>query len=104
MRRFDVKADGPSARAVATALTGGDDDIVAVPTIRDDAEIIGDALWIELEPTVDVKPDEDGCNCCQGGILSLLLSRRFASSNEIRFLFEITCLAEKKNRRDTKFR
>jgi hypothetical protein len=49
---------------------------------------------VPLEPTPDVKPDDDGWSCCHGGILSLLLSKRFASSNDIRFLLEINCLAK----------
>jgi len=90
INRFVVTPDDASARV----LTGGDDetvggDIVDVLTIRGDDEPLFDG---ELVP--DVRPDDDGWSCCHGGILSLLLSKRLASSNEIRFLFEINCLAK----------
>lgn len=52
---------------------------------------------VPLEPIPDVKPEDDGCSCCQGGMLSLLLSKRFASSKEI-FLLSIICLARRMKR------
>ena len=61
INKFVVTPDEASARV----LTGDEDidetdeDIVDVPTIRgDDAPLFDDA--VPLEPTPDVKPDEDG--------------------------------------------
>ena len=87
IKRFVVTLDDASANALA-----GDE----VPLGRgDDEPLLEDA--VPLEPMPDVKPDDDGCSCCHGGIISLLLSKRFASSNVIFFLSAINCLARKKS-------
>lgn len=65
MRRLVVIPDEASATAVATALTGGEDDDeidedkADVPTIRGDAEPADDEP-VPLEPMPDVRPDDDG--------------------------------------------
>ena len=103
MRRLVVIPDEASATAVATALTGGEDDDeidedkADVPTIRGDAEPADDEP-VPLEPMPDVRPDDDGWSCCQGGMLSLFLSRRLASSNEMRFLLDINCFAKNRTK------
>jgi len=53
----------------------------------------GDALPLEPRPDDD-DAVVDGLSCCKGGILSLFLSKRLASSNEIFFLFAINSLAK----------
>ena len=90
IKRFVVMLDDASA----SVLTGEDTDATAR---GDDEPLFDDA--VPLEPMPDVSPDDDGCNCCHGGILSLFLSNRLASSNENFFLLAMTCLAAKRTRR-----
>lgn len=87
INKFVVTPD----EASASVLTG--DEAIAegtadAPTIRGEVELLLE------EAVLDVRPEEEGCSCCHGGMLSLLLSKRFASSKEMRFLLEINCLAE----------
>ncbi len=72
--------------------SGNDDEIIDGPTLRgDDEPLFEDAVLVE--PIPDVSPEDDGWSCCHGGILSLLLSKRLASSNDI-FLLSINCFAK----------
>lgn len=90
INRFVVALDEASASVFTSDVT--------LATRGDEVPLFDEA--VPLEPIPEVRPDDDGCNCCHGGILSLFLSRRLASSNEIFFLFAITCLA---NREDQGF-
>lgn len=89
INRLAVTLDEPSAVAAAVAAAAplaGDE----LPDTRaDDAPLLDEA--VPLEPI----PDEDECSCCHGGMISLLLSRRLASSNVIFFLSAISSLAKR---------
>jgi hypothetical protein len=86
IKRFPVTLDEASAKV----FTGDERPV----DVRDDAEPLIDEAVPDV-PSADVKPDDETCNCCHGGILSLPLSNRLASSNEIFFLLTMTCFAGK---------